>query len=157
HIRYRASQGNGGVVDIQAQGIEQGRVGQGSVHHVAFRAADDAEQAAMARDLINDHGLHPTGQKDRQYFRSMYFHERCGVLFERATDPAGFTVVAPLADLGPSLKPPGFLQPRRKELERLLPSLDPNRWGRPPWITPMRSSRGLRHSCWWSEPNPSSA
>jgi len=128
HVRYRASQGNGGVVDIQeAQGIERGRVGQGSVHHVAFRAADDAEQAAMARDLINDHGLHPTGQKDRQYFRSIYFHEPGGVLFEIATDPPGFTVDESLADLGTSLKLPGFLQPRRKELERLLPSLEPNR------------------------------
>ena len=66
-VRYRANDGIGGVVDIrEAKGFLPGRMGRGSVHHVAFRAADDAEQTAMARKLGKNHGMHPTGQKDRQ-------------------------------------------------------------------------------------------
>jgi len=123
-VRYRANDGVGGVVDIrEAKGFLAGRMGRGSVHHVAFRAADDVEQALMARKLVKDHGMHPTEQKDRQYFRSIYFREPGGVLFEIATDQPGFTVDEPLADLGKGLKLPPFLEPRRRELEALLPSL----------------------------------
>ena len=123
-VRYRANDGVGGAVDIrEAKGFLAGRMGRGSVHHVAFRAADDAEQAEMARKLMKSHGMHPTEQKDRQYFRSVYFREPGGVLFEIATDEPGFTIDEPLADLGRSLKLPRFLEPRRTELEAVLPSL----------------------------------
>jgi glyoxalase family protein len=124
-VRYRANGGIGGIVDIrQAKGFVAGRMGRGSVHHVAFRAADDAEQEEMARKLVQDHGMHPTEQKDRQYFRSIYFREPGGVLFEIATDQPGFTIDEPLADLGAGLKLPPFLEPRRRELEAVLPSLE---------------------------------
>ncbi|TMJ76683.1 MAG: ring-cleaving dioxygenase [Alphaproteobacteria bacterium] len=125
HVRYRANDGIGGVVDIrEARGFLAGRMGRGSVHHVAFRAADAAEQAEMARKLVKSHGVHPTEQKDRQYFRSVYFREPGGVLFEIATDLPGFTIDEPLANLGQNLKLPPFLEPRRKELEAVLPSLE---------------------------------
>ncbi len=125
HVRYRANDGVGGVVDIrEARGFLAGRMGRGSVHHVAFRAADDAEQAEMARKLVKSHGVHPTEQKDRQYFRSVYFREPGGVLFEIATDQPGFTIDEPLTELGMALKLPPFLEPRRKELEAVLPSLE---------------------------------
>ena len=125
HIRYRAYNGPGGVVDIREAGsFLAGRMGRGSVHHVAFRAADDAEQEAMATRLTRNHGLEPTGQKDRQYFRSIYFREPGGVLFEIATDAPGFTVDEPLTELGGSLRLPAFLEPRRKQLEMVLPSLE---------------------------------
>ena len=68
--------------------------------------------------------MHPTEQKDRQYFRSVYFREPGGVLFEIATDLPGFTIDEPLANLGQNLKLPPFLEPRRKELEAALPSLE---------------------------------
>jgi glyoxalase family protein len=124
-VRYRANGGVGGVVDIrEAKGSSAGRMGRGCVHHVAFRAADDAEQAEMARKLMREHGMHPTEQKDRQYFRSIYFREPGGVLFEIATDQPGFTVDEPLAELGKGLKLPPFLEPRRPELEAVLPSLE---------------------------------
>jgi glyoxalase family protein len=124
-MRYRANDGIGGIVDVrQAKGFMAGRMGRGSVHHVAFRAADDAEQEEMARKLMQDHGMHPTGQKDRQYFRSIYFREPGGVLFEIATDQPGFAIDEPLADLGRGLKLPPFLEPRRRELEAVLPSLE---------------------------------
>jgi glyoxalase family protein len=114
----------GGIVDIyQAKGFLPGRQGRGSVHHIAFRAADDAEQADMARKLVQSHGLHPTEQKDRNYFRSVYFREPGGILFEIATDIPGFAVDEPAASLGEHLKLPDFLEPHRGEIEQALPSL----------------------------------
>jgi glyoxalase family protein len=125
HVRYKASDGLGGVVDIrEGNGILQGRLGLGSVHHIAFRAASDAEQAEMARKLAQHHDMHPTEQKDRQYFRSVYFREPGGVLFEIATDDPGFTIDEPLATLGQELKLPRFLESRRAHLESILPSLE---------------------------------
>jgi glyoxalase family protein len=123
-VRYRASGGKGGAVDIRvAQGAAPPQMGRGSVHHVAFRAADDAEQGEMAAKLVARHRLTPTAQKDRCYFRSIYFRAPGGVLFEIATDPPGFTVDEPPAALGSSLKLPPFLEPRRAELEAVLPAL----------------------------------
>jgi glyoxalase family protein len=125
HIRYRADDAPfGNVVDIrEAIDFLPGRMGRGSVHHVAFRAPDDGAQMAMAEKLIKNHGLHHTEQKDRQYFRSVYFHEPGGVLFEIATDKPGFTVDEPVERLGADLKLPRFLEPHRRELEIALPGL----------------------------------
>ena len=115
----------GGVVDIRvAKEFLAGQMGRGSVHHVAFRAANDAAQAAMARKLEENHGLQHTPQLDRQYFRSVYFREPGGVLFEIATDAPGFAIDEPVASLGKELKLPPFLEPRRKEIEAALPPLD---------------------------------
>ena len=75
-------------------------MGRGSVHHIAFRAKDDAEQAEMARKLSETHDLHVTQQLDRQYFRSVYFREPGGIIFEIATDQPGFAVDEPVATLG---------------------------------------------------------
>jgi glyoxalase family protein len=123
--RYRAPNALGGVVDIrEAKGFLPGRMGRGSVHHIAFRATDDAVQTEMARKLVNEHGMHPTDQKDRNYFRSVYFREPGGILFEIATDIPGFAVDEPLATLGETLKLPPFLEPHRKDIEQALPSLD---------------------------------
>src|SRR5262245_6068241 len=123
-VRYQAQAGKGGVIDIrQAPRLAPARLGRGSVHHIRFRASDDREQAEMARKLVADHNLHPTGQKDRQYFRSIYFREPGGVLFEIATDQPGFAIDEPLADLGKSLKLPPFLESRRHALAAALPSL----------------------------------
>jgi glyoxalase family protein len=70
------------------------------------------------------HGVHPTDQRDRNYFRSIYFREPGGVLFEIATDIPGFAVDEPLASLGSALKLPPFLEPRRGEIEKALPPLE---------------------------------
>ena len=124
-VRYRApGAGAGAVVDIRQTEAQRGRQGRGSVHHIAFRAVDDAEQAAMAQKLVTQHGVHPTDQRDRNYFRSIYFREPGGVLFEIATDIPGFTVDEPVASLGSTLKLPPFLEPRRREIEKALPALE---------------------------------
>jgi glyoxalase family protein len=122
--RYRGDAPMGGHVDLREAGdFPRGRMGRGSVHHIAFRAVDDAAQAAMAAKLVADHHMHPTGQKDRNYFRSIYFREPNGILFEIATDQPGFAVDEPASELGRSLKLPPFLEPRRAELETKLPPL----------------------------------
>ena len=124
YLRFRTAQGVGGVVDIrEAKEFLAGQMGRGSVHHVAFRAVDDAAQAAMARKLVENHGLQHTPQLDRQYFRSVYFREPGGVLFEIATDAPGFAVDESVASLGKELKLPPFLEPRRHEIEAALPLL----------------------------------
>jgi glyoxalase family protein len=115
----------GGIVDLRTAGeFLAARQGAGSVHHIAFRAADDAEQAAMVRKLVRDHRLRTTEQKDRCYFRSVYFREPGHVLFEIATDPPGFAVDEPLDSLGRALKLPPFLEAQRAEIESALPKLD---------------------------------
>jgi glyoxalase family protein len=122
--RFHASETVGGVVDLrEAKGFLPGRLGRGSVHHIAFRAKDDAEQAAMAEKLVKDFGLQPTHQLDRQYFRSVYFREPGGILFEIATDAPGFAVDEPVESLGHDLKLPPLLEGRRKEIEAVLPEL----------------------------------
>jgi glyoxalase family protein len=122
--RFHASENVGGIVDLrEAKGFLPGRLGRGSVHHIAFRAVDDANQAVMA-ERVKALGLQPTHQLDRQYFRSVYFREPGGILFEIATDAPGFTVDEPVAALGHDLKLPPFLESRRKEIEALLPNLD---------------------------------
>jgi glyoxalase family protein len=124
--RFAASgAANGGLIDLQEKkGVMRGHQGRGSVHHIAFRAADDAEQAMMADKLRSGHQGHPTDQKDRNYFRSIYFREPGGVLFEIATDIPGFAVDESVDSLGRNLKLPGFLEARRREIERGLPVLE---------------------------------
>jgi len=124
--RYRAQGFDvGGIVDLRKAGeFLAARQGAGSVHHIAFRAVDDAAQQAMVLKLVQDHHLRTTEQKDRNYFRSVYFREPGHVLFEIATEPPGFAVDEPLESLGQALKLPPFLENRRAEIEAALPKLD---------------------------------
>ncbi|MDX1530038.1 MAG: VOC family protein, partial [Rhodothermales bacterium] len=98
------------------------RPGSGTVHHVAFRARDDAEQAAW-REAVEAAGLQVTEVKDRLYFRSIYFREPGGVLFEIATDGPGFLVDEDAAHLGEALKLPPWMEVRRDRIEQRLPPL----------------------------------
>lgn len=124
-VRHRSDARHGAFVDLRsAGGFLPGRLGRGSVHHVAFRASGDAEQAAMVARLAEHHRIRATEQKDRKYFRSVYFREPGGLLFEIATDEPGFTVDEPFEKLGETLKLPSFLEPRRSEVEAALPALD---------------------------------
>jgi glyoxalase family protein len=70
------------------------------------------------------HGRHPTEQKDRKYFRSVYFREPGGVPFEVAIDTPGFAVDEPIEALVRDLKLPNFFEPRRKEIGGMLPVLE---------------------------------
>src|ERR671932_1886405 len=113
----------GTIVDVRcAPGFWRGVVAVGTIHHVAFRAQDDATQLEL-RTRLAGQGLNVTPVIDREYFHSVYFREPGGVLFEIATDPHRFTVDEPLDELGTHLKLPPWLEGDRKELESVLPPL----------------------------------
>ena len=124
--RVRLSAGEGGpgnTVDvIGATGFPRGSLGVGTVHHVAFRVPDEEIQLAM-REEVAALGYNVTPVVDRNYFRSIYFREPGGVLFEIATDPPGFAVDEDPEHLGENLKLPPWLEPRRERLEEILPPL----------------------------------
>ncbi len=128
-MRYASDGGDvapaiGGAVDLHVVGdCLPGRMGAGSVHHVAFRAGTDADQARMSQALRSRLGIAATAQVDRQYFRSIYCREPSGVIVEIATDAPGFAVDEPLEHLGETLKLPAWLEPRRAEIEASLPAL----------------------------------
>jgi len=110
---------------LERPGARRGRMGIGGVHHVAFRTPDDAEHRAW-RGRIAAAGLDVTPPIDRYYFRSLYFREPGGILFEIATDGPGFAADEPVSELGQRLALPPFLEPRRAEIEaglRPLPTV----------------------------------
>jgi glyoxalase family protein len=108
---------------VERKDAAPARQGAGGVHHVAFRTPDDAEYEAWARRL-NDTGVPNSGPVDRFYFRSLYFREPNGILFEIATDGPGFATDEPMERLGEKLALPPFLEPRRAEIEAGLKPLD---------------------------------
>ena len=124
--RYRfaaAGPAPGNRVDVLvAPTLGAGRTGAGTIHHIAFRNADDASQLAWRAHLAAL-SLDLTPVMDRTYFHSVYFREPGGVLFELATDPPGFLFDEPIDSLGESLKLPPWLEPRRATIEKHLPPL----------------------------------
>lgn len=121
--RYRHGSGDSpvDVVDLVRADGERGTPGPGTVHHVAFRV--DAEAQAELRGRLMAHGYDVSEPVDRQYYRSVYFRGPDGVLFELATDAPGFTVDEDVADLGTRLMLPPWMEERRADIERSLPSL----------------------------------
>ena len=118
-----ASDGHGTMIDLlHLPGQERGWDGAGTVHHVAWRTPDDAEQRAW-REEIAGLGFRVTQVVDRQYFRSIYFREPGGVLFEIATDPPGMDWDEPVEALGTGLRLPSWLEPQRAQVEAALPKL----------------------------------
>ncbi len=110
------------VVDAQA---ENGRQGSGSVHHIAFRTSTDDELKHWQKSL-RDSGFSVTTIRDRKYFKSIYFNEPGGVLFEIATDPPGFAVDEAPDDLGHELQLPDQYESMRPEIEGRLSVLQSN-------------------------------
>jgi glyoxalase family protein len=104
--------------------------GAGTVHHVAFASQMDDHEAW--RERVIAHGGHPTPVIDRFYFRSIYFREPSGVLFEIATIGPGFATDEDPAHLGESLSLPPFLEAQRAEIE--------------PRLTPLRNPRSTVHA-----------
>jgi glyoxalase family protein len=101
---------------------ERGIQGAGSVHHVAWTSDDEDHEAW--RDRVQQAGGRPTPVIDRHYFRSIYFREPSGVLFEIATRSPGFTIDEPLEHLGEKLSIPPFLESRRPEIEATVRPLE---------------------------------
>ena len=127
-LRLQA-QGGGpaSIVDV-VQNPTKGVMGVGMVQHIAWRAPDERTHLEYLRAL-EERGIPCRGVIDRYYFKSIYFREPGGILYEIATDGPGFTVDEPEESLGTELKLPPFLEPRRAEIEAGLPRL---RWPAPP-------------------------
>ena len=103
---------------------DRGRWGTGGVHHVAWRVADDKTELEV-REKIELARRRPTEVIDRFWFKSVYFLEPGGVLFEIATDGPGFAVDEDPATLGEHLVLPPWLEPHRGEIEAALPPIKP--------------------------------
>ncbi|MEM9012456.1 MAG: ring-cleaving dioxygenase [Pseudomonadota bacterium] len=122
-----AGQAPGTAIDLLRDGdAPRRRPDLGTIHHIAFRAADDDQQQAF-REALLAIGMDVTPVIDRQYFNAIYFREPGGVLFEIATDPPGFAVDEPVETLGEALKLPERYEPMRAEIEARLPKLTPPR------------------------------
>lgn len=102
---------------------EYGSIAAGTIHHVAWRARDETVQRAW-RERLRGSGLEVTAVLDRNYFKSIYFREPGGTLFEIATDSPGFAIDELRQVLGTSLKLPPGLESQRREIEAGLPPLD---------------------------------
>jgi glyoxalase family protein len=99
-----------------------GGLGSGTVHHIAWRTADDLQQSEWHTEIARQ-GYNISPVMDRKYFHSIYFREPGGVLFEIATDHPGFAVDEPAASLGAKLVLPDWLETRRSQIEARLPPL----------------------------------
>lgn len=123
--RLRSStQAIASIVDIEAlPDGPRGSFGKDTVHHVAWRVPDETVLKQMQSSLI-DRGVNVTEVKNRNYFRSIYFREPGGVIFEIATDGPGFTIDEPEDALGSGLCLPPWLEENREAIEAQLPSLD---------------------------------
>lgn len=116
--------GAAGVVDVRAMPrAGRGAWGVGAVHHIAWRVEDEAHQLEMRQRALAA-GAVPTPVIDRFWFKSVYFKEPGGVLFELATDGPGFGVDEDLAHLGETLVLPPWLEDRRDAIEAGLPRLE---------------------------------
>ncbi|HEX8281478.1 MAG TPA: ring-cleaving dioxygenase, partial [Chthoniobacterales bacterium] len=122
--RYGVAGGRSGCyVDVrEVPGARRGAWGTGSIHHLAWRVDDEAHQAEV-RTSVSSGGAHPTPLIDRFWFKSVYFKEPGGVLFELATDGPGFAVDEDPAHLGETLVLPPWLEPQRTDIEAVLPKL----------------------------------
>lgn len=116
--------GSGAEIHIEERAdLPPERLGRGGVHHVAFRV-DNEEELHHWIEKIQDENIPNSGFVDRFYFRSLYFREPNGILFELATDGPGFDTDESLAHLGESLALPPFLEPQRKQIEARLKPLN---------------------------------
>ncbi len=124
HTRLAVGSGSPGeLIDVlHAPEAPAALNGLGTVHHVAFAISNEEEQLKIRGELVRA-GVQVTEVRDRQYFRSIYFREPGGVLFEIATVPPGFTVDETLPCLGQDIKLPPWEEPHRAAIEAKLPAL----------------------------------
>jgi glyoxalase family protein len=122
--RYRTPDGGpGSVVDLVETDAGRGQMGVGTVHHVAFKATDVAEQEQWQK-AFRDHGQDVTEVIDRTYFQSIYSREPGGVLFEMATIGPGFTVDESVEELVTRLTLPAWLEDERERIAAGLPEFE---------------------------------
>jgi glyoxalase family protein len=124
-MRFLAHEGPGGTITLRMIGkSSRGRLGGGTIRHVAFRSRDLDDRSQMVEKLRSTYGIVVSDPIERTYLNAVGFRAPCGVLFEIATDGPGFTVDERREQLGEKLQLPAFLEERRVELQAILPPLD---------------------------------
>ncbi len=118
-IRYKSYGDIGNVIDVKRTATGKGRMGVGTVHHIAWRAEDDADQLDW-KQYIENVGLGVTPVQDRNYFNAIYFREYGDILFEIATDPPGFAHDESYDTMGSELKLPEWYEKYREQLNQSL-------------------------------------
>jgi glyoxalase family protein len=123
HVYQMGATGPHGELHVKVEpGSQPNRLGAGGVHHVAFRVPT-FEEYDRWNERLKQMGIASSGPVNRFYFRSLYFREPNGILFELATDGPGFHADEPMETLGEKLSLPPFLEPRRNEIEAGLKPL----------------------------------
>ncbi len=124
HVFEMGAGGAAAELHVAVQpGLPRARLGAGGVHHVAFRVPDKAALSGWA-ERLGAARVATSGEIDRFYFRSLYFREPAGNLFELATDGPGFDADEPRDTMGTTLSLPPFLEDRRSQIEAGLKPLD---------------------------------
>lgn len=123
--RFLGTAPTGAYTDLVAdKNTPRGLQGAATLHHVAFRAKDDAEEMAIMDRIRDVLCIDTTEQVERMYFRSVYFRAPGGILFEIATDGPGFTLDEPKETLGQSLRLPPWYEKDREQIAKKLPPLE---------------------------------
>jgi glyoxalase family protein len=124
-MRFVAHDGPGGSLTLRIIGkSSRGKLGGGTIRHIAFRAANSEDRSEMVEKLRLAYGIAVSDPIERTYLNAVGFRAPCGVLFEIATEGPGFTVDEAPEKLGENLQLPVFLEARRSELQAILPPLD---------------------------------
>ncbi|HLR42253.1 MAG TPA: ring-cleaving dioxygenase [Pseudogracilibacillus sp.] len=122
-LRFKSSGEIGNIIDVRKMSTGLGVMGVGTVHHIAWRTKDDAEQLKW-QEHVQKHGHHVTEVRDRNYFNAIYFREHGKVLFEIATDPPGFAHDESSASMGEKLMLPAQYEEDRQAIEKDLPKIE---------------------------------
>jgi len=123
YIRFRSTGDIGNIIDLKITSSGRGMMGVGTVHHIAWRAKDDADHLDW-QTYVRNKGYHVTPVQDRNYFNAIYFREYGNILFEIATDPPGFAHDESFETMGEKLMLPSQYEPYRAQLERSLPKVE---------------------------------
>ncbi|HLS53061.1 MAG TPA: VOC family protein, partial [Tissierellaceae bacterium] len=125
-IRLKSSASIGNTIDIRTILRGKGINSVGTVHHIAWRAADEDELKKW-QSFIKEQGFTVTSVRDRNYFKSIYFREKGGILFEIATDGPGFAIDEDIDSLGEQLMLPSQYENLRQQLEQSLTPIHINK------------------------------
>lgn len=119
YTRFKATADIGNIIDLKMTKGVRGKMGVGTVHHIAWRANNDQDHIEW-QQYVKSKGQFVTDIKDRNYFNAIYFRESGEILFEIATDPPGFAHDETPETMGSDLKLPAQYEHYRERLEQSL-------------------------------------
>lgn len=119
YIRFQSTEKIGNIIDLKRDPVPRGRMGVGTVHHIAWRAKDDEDQLQW-RNFVTEKGYQVTDVQDRNYFNAIYFREYGEILFEIATDPPGFAHDESFETMGENFMLPAQYEAHRETIEEIV-------------------------------------